>query len=128
MSEEYEYETTTTSSDIFSSPFIPLLILLVGLLVSEAYDVFAANSQRNVYNQQFQSMVPSLQQAQSIEDRYVKLMKDLIDTSAKDQYAAQIVNEAKQSGLIRVQQPAPGDTGAAATSAPPAAGGSAPAK
>ena len=125
MSDEYINESPTFS------PFYPLLILLIGLVGWSGYQVFAANSQRSVYNQQFQSAIPTINQAQNIKDRYVALMKDLIETSAKNSNAASIVKEATQAGLLRVTQPAP-DAGASAggaSSAPaPADSSSAPSK
>ncbi len=94
MSEEYEQESNH-SHETFSS-FWPLLILLVGLTIWMAYQVYEANNVRSTYSQQFQSAVPTINQAQAVQDRYVKLMKDLIETSAKDNAAAQIVKEATQ--------------------------------
>jgi len=107
MSDEYESDSTTFS------PFYPLLVLLVFLLIWTGYQVFAANSQRSVFAQQFQAAVPTINQAQNIKDRYVALMKDLIETAAKDDKAAAIVKEATQAGLLRVQQPEGGATNAA---------------
>jgi hypothetical protein len=47
-------------------------------------------------------------------------MKDLVETSAKDPAAAQIVKDAIAAGLIHVQQPAGGTNSAATPAAPPA--------
>jgi len=113
MSEEYDHDSTTTFS-----PFYPLLILLIGLIIWSGYQVFMANSQRSANAAQIQQAMPTIQQAQNIKDRYVALMKDLIETAAKDQQAAAIVKEATAAGLLRVQPPAPGDTNAPAASAP----------
>jgi len=117
MSEEYDNDSTTFS------PFYPLLVLLVFLLIWVGYQVFAANSQRSVFAQQFQAAVPTINQAQNIKDRYVALMKDLIETAGKDDKAAAIVKEATQAGLLRVQQP----EGGSATNAAPAPDAAAPA-
>jgi hypothetical protein len=123
MPEEYDNESTF-------SPFYPLLILLIGLTCWCGYQVIISNSQRSQLNQQFQSAIPTLNQAQNIKDRYVALMKDLIETSSKDANAAAIVKEATQAGLLRVTPPAAGaDAGATNGGAPAApADGSAPAK
>ncbi len=111
------YEFNNDSDSATFSPFYPLLILLIGLIGWSGYQVFAANSQRSVYNQQFQSAIPTINQAQNIKDRYVALMKDLIETSAKNANAAGIVKEATQAGLLKVTQP---DAGASAGAAAPA--------
>ncbi len=115
MSDEYNNDSATFS------PFYPLLILLIGLVAFSGYQVFAANSQRSVYSQQFQQAIPTINQAQNIKDRYVALMKDLIETSAKNANAAAIVKEATQAGLLRVTQPDAGAAaGAGATNSAPA--------
>ena len=84
MSEDFE----PTSHENFSS-FWPLLIVLIGLLIWSGYQVYATNSQRRVYDQQFQNAMPTIQEAQNVSTRYVALMKDLVETSAKDPAAAQ---------------------------------------
>jgi cytoskeletal protein RodZ len=116
MSEEYDNESTSTSA---YSPFYPLLILLVGLIIWSGYQVFMANQQRSANAAQIAQAMPQIVQAQNIKDRYVALMKDLIETAGKDPQAAGIVKEATAAGLLRVQQPPPGaDTNAPAASAP----------
>ncbi len=97
MSDEYD------NQDSSFTVFWPAVILLSGLLIWSGYQVYAQNSQRAVYNKQFQAALPTLNQASGIQTRYVNLMKDLIQTSQKDQYAAQIVKEAEASGLIQVK-------------------------
>jgi len=121
MSEEYDNESTAFS------PFIPILIVLIGLIGTTGYQVYGANSQRSASAAQIQQAMPTIAQAQNIKDRYIALMKDLIDTAAKDQQAAQIVKEATAAGLLRVQPPTgdAGGTNGAAASAP--ADGAAPA-
>jgi len=110
MSDEFDQNPESNFS-----PFWPLLILLVGLFVWSAYQVYATNSQRSVYDQQFKNAEPTIQEAQNVSQRYVALMKDLVDTSAKDPAAAQIVKDAIQAGLIHVQ---PNSTNGAAATAP----------
>jgi hypothetical protein len=114
MSEEYDNESIATFS-----PFYPLLILLVGMIVWMGYQDFMLNSQRSQAAAQIQSAMPNISQAQNVKDRYIALMKDLIDTAGKDQQAAQIVKEATAAGLLRVQQPPAGEAGS--TNAPAAA-------
>jgi len=111
------------------SPFYPLLVLLVGLILWLGYQDFEANLQRSALSAQLQAAVPSLTQAKNIQDRYVALMKDLIETATtgKNEKAAAIVKEAQAAGLLRVQQPAPGEAGASAGAPAPADGTTAPA-
>jgi hypothetical protein len=82
------------------------------------YQVFATNSQRNVYDKQFQAEIPTINEAQNISTRYVALMKDLVETSAKDDVAKKIVQDAIAANLIHVQPNANG-TNAIATPAEP---------
>lgn len=111
MSDEYD---EVESSSVRYSSFWPLIILLSGLLLWSGYQVFAANSQRNVYNAEFQNAIPTINAAENVQAKYVALMKDLIQTSAKDPYAAQIVKEATQAGLLHVN---PSETNSTATPA-----------
>ncbi len=110
MSEEFE----PSSNENFSS-FWPLLIVLIGLLIWSGYQVYATNSQRRVYDQQFQNAMPTIQEAQNVSTRYVALMKDLVETSAKNPAAAQIVKDAIAANLIHVQ---PNATNAPAATPP----------
>jgi len=113
MSDEFD-----SNPDSNFSPFWPLFILMIGLLGWSGYQVYATNSQRNVYDQQFQAEVPTITAAQNISNRYVALMKDLVETSGKDQAAAQIVKDAITAGLIHVQPNANGTNSAATPAAP----------
>ncbi len=134
MSEEYENPAATsgeyeqpghyvTPEPTFSS-FWPLLVLLAALLIWIAYQDYAVNSQRSLYNQQFQAAIPAINAAQNWQTRYGAVMKDLVDTGAKDPYAAAIAKEAVQAGvqagLIRINQQA-ASTNSTTTPADPAA-------
>jgi len=92
MSDEYD--------EVHYSPFWPLVIILAGLILWIGYQVFATNSQRNVYNTEYQNAVPTINAAQNVQGKYIALIKDLVQTSTKDPYAAQIVKEATQAGLL----------------------------
>jgi hypothetical protein len=113
MSDEFD-----PNPDNNYSPFWPLLILMIGLLGWSGYQVFATNSQRNVYDKQFQAEIPTITEAQNISTRYVALMKDLVETSAKNQAAAQIVKDAITAGLIHVQPNANGTNSTETPAAP----------
>jgi len=115
MSDEFDQ-----NPDNNYSPFWPLLILIIGLLGWSGYQVYATNSQRVVFNEQFQSAIPTIQQAQTVSNQYVALMKDLVDTAQKDPAAAQIVKDAVRAGLIQIHPNATNST------APPAAPASTP--
>ena len=111
MSEEFEQVPENTYSS-----FWPLLILVSGLFLWSAYQVYAVNSQRSIYDKQFQAAIPTINEAQGVSTRYVALMKDLVQTSQKDAAAAQIVKDAIQLGWIHVQ---PNATNGASTPAAP---------
>ena len=111
MSDEFDHNPENNYST-----FWPLLILMIGLLIWSGYQVFAANSQRDLYAKQFQTAIPTITERPERINRYVALMKDLVETSAKDPVAAQIVKDAIQAGLIHVQ---PNATNAAGTPAAP---------
>lgn len=109
MSDDYD--------NVRYSSFWPVIILLSGLLMWSGYQVFAANSQRGVYGKEFQNAIPTINAAENVQTKYVALMKDLIQTSAKDPYAAQIVKEATQAGLLHVNPSS--DTNSTTTPAAP---------
>jgi hypothetical protein len=111
MSDEFDHNTENNYSS-----FWPLLLLLIGLFLWSGYQVYATNSQRNVYDKQFQAALPTITEAQNVSTRYVALMKDLVETSAKDPAAADIVKAAIAAGLIHVQ---PNATNSAGTPAEP---------
>jgi len=113
MSDEFE-----STSENHYSPFWPLLILVIGLLVWSGYQVYATNKQRTLNEQQFQTALPTITQAQNVSTRYVALMKDLVETAQKDPAAADIVKAAIAANLIHV---APKDTNAPSATPPPAA-------
>jgi predicted negative regulator of RcsB-dependent stress response len=101
------------------SPFYPLLILICGLLIWFGYQDYASNAMRSAGSRQFQAALPTITQAQAMQNRYVALMKDLAQTASKDPAAAQIVNDAVKAGWIRVQNnPAPASADTSTTSAP----------
>jgi hypothetical protein len=87
------------------SAFWPVLILLAAFAVSYFYQLFEVISQRSMIDKQYAQMEPNISKAQAAQDRLVKLMQDLVATSAKDPNAARIVNEAKQAGIIRERPP-----------------------
>jgi hypothetical protein len=113
MSDEFDHNPEHSYS-----PFWPLVILISGLLLWSLYQVYATNSQRIVFEKQFQAALPTITEAQNVSTRYVALMKDLVETSAKDQAAAQIVKDAIQAGLIHVQPNANGTNSVATPAAP----------
>jgi len=115
MSDEFE-----SNPESNYSPFWPLLILLIGVFVWSGYQVYATNSQRSVYAKEFDNAKPTIVQAQNISTRYVALMKDLVQTSAHDEAAQKIVQEAIKAGLIQVQQNPNGTNAPTATTPAPA--------
>jgi hypothetical protein len=114
MSDEFDH-----NPDSNYSTFWPLLILMIGLLVWSSYQVYATNSQRSVYDKQFQAALPTINEAQNIGTRYVALMKDLVQTAQKDSAAAQIVKDAIAANLIHVQPNATNSAGTPVEPTPP---------
>jgi cytoskeletal protein RodZ len=113
MSDEFD-----NSPESSFSPFWPILIVVVGLVSWFGIQDYELNRQRSAYSVQIQNAIPSINQAQSYANRYVSLMKDLVETSQKNSAAAQIVKDAMQAGWIKVQ---PNATNGTATPAAPAA-------
>ena len=113
MSDEFDHNPENNYSS-----FWPLFILLIGLFLWSCYQVYATNSQRNFYDKQFQSALPTITEAQNVSTRYVALMKDLVETSAKDPAAATIVKAAIAAGLIHVQPNATNSDGTPAEPVP----------
>ena len=122
MSEEFDSlpETAFTS-------FIPLAILLGGFIIWFGFQDYELNAQRSGLNRQFQAAVPTIGEAQQINQRYLALIKDLNNTAKTDDAAKAIfsdalkdglINDAVRVGLIHVQQ---SDTNSAGTPAAPAA-------
>ena|SRR5260221_4924468 len=115
MSEEIDNDSVSYS------PFWPLLILVVSLILWFGYQVVTVSLQRNMLNKQFEAAKPTIAAAQNWQARYGAIIKDLNETSARDTNAAPILQAAVQagiqSGLIHVQQQG---TNTTATPAPPA--------
>jgi hypothetical protein len=104
MSEEYEIEETSYT------PFYPLLVLLIGLTLWSGYQLYSVASERGALKSQFESAIPTINAAQNAKTKLYSLAQDLIQTGAKDNYAAQIVKEAN----IQMKNP----DGSAAAPAP----------
>ena len=113
MSEEFDH-----SSEPHFTSFIPLTILLSGVIIWFGFQDYVLNEQRSALNHNFQAAMPTIGEAQQVSQRYVNLMKDLVKTAQTDEAAKSIVNDAIKAGLIRVQ---PNATTGDATTAPPAA-------
>jgi hypothetical protein len=95
-------ETTNSPAGNNLSSFWPLFVLLAAFILSTGYQVYSANSQRLVYDRQFQAALPAITQAQGVSTRYVALMKDLIQSSSKDTAAETIVKAAVASHLVQI--------------------------
>ena len=113
MSDEFD------NSNAYYSPFWPLVILLAGFTLWLGYNIFQINEQRTNFNAQLVAATPTINQAVAAQNRLVSLMKDLVQTSEKDPYAKQILNEAISAGMINVSKN-PNATNATANPAPPA--------
>jgi hypothetical protein len=76
------------------SPFWPLLILLIGLLLWSGYQMVTTYSQASELAAEFKAAQPDLATARTLNTRLYSLAQDLVETAPKDPYAAQIVKEA----------------------------------
>jgi hypothetical protein len=95
------------------SAFVPVLILLLALTISNGIQVYALLAQRSQVTHQLDQAVPNIPKAQAAHDRLVALLKDLVSTAqAGDTNARTVVMEATQAGIIR-QRPASASTNAA---------------
>jgi hypothetical protein len=101
MSTEYQpdYQPESASAGVpestpagFSS-FWPLLILTAGLLLWSGYQAESAYVQSSVLSAEFKQAQPTIAAAQNVQSRLYAVAQDLIHSSAKDPYAAQIVKE-----------------------------------
>jgi hypothetical protein len=90
MPDEYGNEISTEPA---YSAFWPVLILVVGLLFWSGYQAFNAYNAKTNLDREFQSAVPSLHAAQNAKDKLYAVAHDLIELSAKDPVAAQIVKQ-----------------------------------
>ena len=88
MSEQYVEEAEETFS-----PFWPLLVLIVGLIIWFGYQTYAAYTQSTAFATEFKNAQPTISAAQNAESKLFAVFQDLQQTAVKDQYAAQIVKE-----------------------------------
>ncbi|MCE0499259.1 MAG: hypothetical protein LV481_15070 [Methylacidiphilales bacterium] len=110
MSEE-EYE----SNNVYYSPFWPLTTVLVGFILWLGVQIVLLVEQQNTANNQLAQLAPTVQKAQVAYSHLVALIQDLAQTSSKDPYAAQIMKEMENAGLLR---PNPNTNGTAPAAAP----------
>jgi hypothetical protein len=114
MSDEYGNEEESIEERF--SAFWPLLILMAGLFLWSGYQAYSAFRQSSNLNAELEAAAPTVKAAQEVQSKLYGLAQDLLQTSAKDTYAAQIVKEAN----IQVRAPATNapDASAPASSSP----------
>jgi hypothetical protein len=100
MSEEYDNSGVSNESES-ASPFLPILILTLGVLIWVGYDDFASWKQWSVNAQNVANAEPAVRLADTASQKYVDLVKDLLQTSSTDSTAKGIVNDAIKAGLLR---------------------------
>jgi hypothetical protein len=113
MSEEYI--ETVDAPDEQLSAFWPVFILAFGLFFWSGFQAYSTFRQCSNFNSQLENAGPTVKAAQDAQGKLYALAQDLLQTSAKDPYAAQIVKEAN----IQVRAPANNsqlDAGSAAPS------------
>jgi hypothetical protein len=89
---------------------------MIGLLVWSSYQLYAINSQRLAINKQYEALEPAIVPSQNAEAKLRAIVQDLIQMSAKDPNAAQILKESIQAGILHVNNTA--GTNATAPAAP----------
>ena len=87
---------------------------MVGLLLWFSFQDYELNKQRNNLNTQIQTNLENYNEALQINQRYIALMKDLVQTAQKDDAAKAIVDAAIKAGLIHVQPNGTNSAGAPA--------------
>jgi hypothetical protein len=109
------------------SPFIPMVILLTGLLLWSGYQATSAYRQNDQLSSDFDAAAPTVRKAQAVNDRFTAMVQDLVQLSSKDQYAAALVKthftKAPAAGDATSPAASPGD---ASTPAPAAGDGTLP--
>jgi hypothetical protein len=118
MSEEYGNDEVSIEEGY--SAFWPLFILLAGLFLWAGFQTYSSFRQNSNLNAQLEAAAPTVKEAQEAQNKLYGLAQDLLQTSAKDNYAAQIVKEAN----IQVKAPATNapDASAPASSSPAPSG------
>jgi hypothetical protein len=119
MADEYIEEVIETEDQTIPrySGFWPLLILLTALLLWSGFQAFQAFRQTMILNNDFQAALPTIKAAQDAKAKLYSIAQDLIQTSAKDQNAAQLVREA---GIQIKPNPSSASSAGGALETPPA--------
>jgi hypothetical protein len=91
---QYQAEYQPTPVVPGYSPFAPLCILLVALILWSGYQMALTYAQASELSAEFKAAQPEITAAQNLRSRLYSLAQDLIETGPKDPYAAQIVKEA----------------------------------
>jgi hypothetical protein len=118
MSDEYSNEEDSSNEQF--AAFWPLLILIAGLFFWSAFQAYSSYRQSSNLNAELEIAAPTVKKAQEVQTKLYGLAQDLLQTSTKDNYAAQIVKEAN----IQVHAPATNapDDAAPASSSPAPSG------
>jgi hypothetical protein len=89
----YQAEYQAPAAPVYSS-FGPVCILLIALILWSGYQMALTYAQASELSAEIKAAQPEITAAQNLRSRLYSLAQDLIETSAKDPYAAQIVKEA----------------------------------
>lgn len=102
------------------SSFWPMFILMSGIFIWCAYQLYAINSQRVVIDQQYEALAATVEPAEGAQKRLFSLAQDLVQMSAKDPNATQIVKESIQAGILHFNKNSTGTNTTTTPAAPPA--------
>jgi hypothetical protein len=83
-----------SDNEVYSS-FWPVLIVAVALTAWFGFQAVESYNQKSALNTEFEAGVPTITQAQTAQSKLYALAQDLIQVSAKDSNAAEIVKEAQ---------------------------------
>jgi hypothetical protein len=83
-----------SDNEVYSS-FWPLLIVAVALIGWLGYQAVESYNQKSALNTEFEAAVPTINKAQDAQSKLYAVAQDLIQVSAKDANAAEIVKEAQ---------------------------------
>jgi hypothetical protein len=100
-----------SDNQVYSS-FWPVLVVAVTLIAWFGYQAVESYNQKSSLNTEFETAVPTINQAQAAQSKLYAVAQDLIQVSSKDANAAQIVKEAQ----IQVHKGDDSSSSAASTS------------
>ena len=91
--DQSEYVTVPAVVEERYTSFWPLVIVLAGLIGWAGYQDVVSYQQGSALSKEFKDAQPVIKDAEDARQRLYSLAQDLVQTGAKDPYAAQIAKE-----------------------------------